>query len=55
MGTVSKEREVISYMMLFCALIMVKKSKATVDEAAMLVTVGGKGKFLAQSLVALPA
>lgn len=55
METVTREGEVISYVVLFCALIMVKNSKATVDEAMMLVPLAGGAKFLAQSLVQAPA
>ena len=55
MGTVTKKGAVISYVVLFCALIMVRNSKATVDEAVMLVPLAGGAQFLDQNLVRVPA
>lgn len=45
-----KKEEGLCYVMLFCALILVKNSKATVDQAVMVVPLFGNAQFLAEEL-----
>lgn len=54
-NTVGKKEEGLCYVMVFCALILVKNSKATVDQAMRLVPLAGNARFLAHELVSLPA
>ncbi len=49
----NNERE--SYMMLFCALLLVKNSKATLAESVKLVPLTGSAKSLAGELVSRAA
>ena len=46
----SEERE--SYVMMFCALLLVRNSKATLEESMKLVPLTGSAKHLAGELVA---
>ena len=55
MKAVPRERDAINYVMLFCALLLVKNSKATVNQAMTLVPLAGSARFLAHELVDLPA
>lgn len=50
-----KKEEGLCYVMLFCALLLVKNSKATMDQVVMVVPLGGKVRFLAQELGGLPS
>ena len=47
-----KEGDATSYVMLFCVLILVKNSKATMKQAVMLLPPVGNANFLAQELLA---
>ena len=40
----------LSYLMLFCALILVKNTKATMEQSLAVVPLGAKAKFLAGEL-----
>ena len=42
--------EKVSYLMLFCTLMLVKNAKATLQESLALVPLGGKVKYLASQL-----
>ncbi len=44
--------EKTSYLMLFCALLMAKKSKAALEEAIGVVPLVGNAKYLADELLA---
>jgi hypothetical protein len=55
MRVTQNEEYVSSYMMLFCALMLVNSSKATVDQAVKLVPLAGNAKLLAQQMVELRA
>jgi len=46
------KQEKNSYMMLFCALLMAKKSKAPLEEAIGVVPLVGNAKYLADELLA---
>ena len=50
-----KEGDATSYVMLFCVLILVKNSKATMKQAVMLLAPVGNANFLAQELMGIPA
>jgi hypothetical protein len=50
-----KNEERQSYMMLFCALLLVRNSKATLEESMKLVPLVGSAKNLAGELVAQSA
>ena len=41
----------LSYLMLFCTLILVKNARATMEESLAVAPLGGKAKFLAGELV----
>jgi len=41
----------VSYVMLFCALMMVKKSKATLEESVTIVPLAGRARHLAGELL----
>ena len=43
--------EKLSYMMLFCALVLVSKTKATMEQSLAVVPLGGKAKYLASELI----
>ena len=43
--------EQVSYIMLFCALMLVKNSKATLEQSLRLVPLAGRAKSLAGELV----
>ena len=45
------KKEKTSYMTLFCALMMVKQSKATLEQAIGVVPLTGNAKFLAGELL----
>jgi len=45
------EKEQVSYIMLFCALMLVKNSKATLEQSMTVVPLAGKAKCLAGELV----
>ena len=45
------KEETISFVMLFCALILVKKDKATMEESVTLVPLFGGAKLLAGELL----
>lgn len=47
--------DAISYVMLFCALLLVKNSNATLDQVVTVVPLVGKVRVLAQELCGLPA
>ncbi len=40
----------VSYLMLFCALMLVKNSKATLEQSVNIVPLAGKAKVLAGEL-----
>ena len=42
--------EQVSYIMLFCALMLVKSSKATMEQSLAIVPLAGKAEFLAMEL-----
>lgn len=44
------KEERVSYMMLFCALLLVKNSKATLEQSLNIVPLAGRAKFLAGEL-----
>jgi hypothetical protein len=46
------EAESFSYVMMFCALMLVKSSKATMGEAMALVPLDGRARLLAEELAA---
>ena len=46
-----KEIDVLNYVMLFCALMLVRNSKATLGQAVSMIPLDGKAKFLAQEIV----
>lgn len=48
-----KKEERESYMMLFCALLLVRNSKATLEESMKLVPLVGSAKSLAGELAGL--
>jgi hypothetical protein len=50
MGTSSTNNETLGYMMLFCALMLVRKSAASVDQAVSVVPLDGNARFLAREL-----
>ena len=54
MNASRKEENAISYVMLFCVLILVKNSKATVKQALMLLPPVGNAKILAEGLIGFP-
>ena len=41
----------LSFLMLFCTLILVKNARATMEESLAVAPLGGKAKFLAGELV----
>ena len=43
--------EKVSYMMLFCALILVKKNNASLEESMVLLPLAGPAKGLAEHLM----
>ena len=45
-----KQEERQSYMMLFCALLLVRNSKATLEQSMNLVPLSGSAKHLASEL-----
>ena len=45
-----KKEDRVSHMMLFCALMMVKNSSATVQQSLRVVPVSGRGKDLLNKL-----
>ena len=49
-----RRNERVSYMMLFCALILVKNSKATLAESVTIVPLSGKARHLAGELLHQP-
>ena len=51
-GPFMKKEERESYMMLFCALLLVRNSKATLEESMRLVPLVGSAKNLAGELTA---
>jgi hypothetical protein len=55
MRAIQNEEYAFSYMMLFCALMLVNSSKATVNQAVRLVPLAGNAKLLAQQMVELRA
>lgn len=46
-----KREERVSYVMLFCALMLVKNAKATLEESVGIVPLVGRAKHLAGELV----
>jgi hypothetical protein len=44
-----------SYVMLFCALLLVRNSKATIDECIKVVPLAGSAKHLASELAGVTA
>ena len=46
-----KKEDRVSYMMLFCALMLVKNSRATLEESVAIVPLVGRAKHLAGELV----
>ena len=46
----NKEMDRINYMMLFCALLWVKNSKATLDQAMAVVPLDNRARFLAENI-----
>ena len=51
MRALMKKEEKVSYMMLFCALMLVKNSRATLEESVAIVPLVGRAKQLAGELV----
>jgi hypothetical protein len=51
MRATQSEEYSFSYMMLFCALMLVNNSNATVEQAVGLVPLAGNAKLLAQQMV----
>ena len=49
-----KKEEKVSYMMLFCALMLVKNSRATLEESMAIVPLVGQARHLAGELVNWP-
>ena len=47
------KEETISFLMLFCALILVKRDKATMEESITMVPLFGGAKLLAGQLASL--
>ena len=47
-----KREERVSYVMLFCALLLVRNSKATLEESMRIVPLVGSAKHLAGELAA---
>ena len=50
-----KKEDRVSYMMLFCALMLVKNSRATLEESVAIVPLVGRARHLAGELVSWPA
>ena len=48
--TMSKESEPISYLMLFCALLVAKRNRTVLDEVMMLAPLSGNARLLAGEL-----
>ena len=46
-----RREERVSYMMLFCALILVRNSKATLEQSMQIVPLVGRARHLAGELV----
>ena len=50
-GEGQPKEEVLSYMMLFCALILVKDSRATMEQAVMILPLAGGANYLVGGLL----
>ena len=50
-----KSEDRVSYVMLFCALMLVRNSKATLEESMKIVPLVGSAKVLAGELLSQPA
>ena len=45
------ERETFSYLMMFCALLLIKKDRVTFEEAVQLAPLAGRARLLAGELL----
>lgn len=45
-----KNEEQASYLMMFCALLLVRNSRATVEQSMSIVPLAGKAQYLAREL-----